>query len=396
MEKSRLNAYLNLIRKLLTCPHGEEWIYLKQNEELVNAEFLQFMEQVAIQIGHEGDLSTATFLHNWAAKLHHILIKEIKPIEPEEDKSEAYLDLIDQLLSFPEDMQEQLLIAHETLIGPGLVQALRNVSKQLRRRDENKAAEYLESIATELGQSWLEEYDVPSPLLKNPKLSKDRTSAPYSHAYDIARTNPEAVASSAAAIPMTTFVPQTAASAQTTTLLNDETDDLWFSPSKAATLPTTLPTAAPAPSKPLLSNSEPTPMPQNDRLNHPPTHEKVVDAVAGASFAEAASPTFGGPSGAQAIADGLNAIAQALQQLNQTLSIQKSSAEKQHPLQHLELLEQACQAEWQLTTEEIEQLLGVKPKCHGHDATYHRGEWCFTKIGKLGNQTAWRVSKAIM
>lgn len=168
MEKSLLNDYLGLIQKLLTCPHGEEWIYLRQHEELVDAEFLQFMEQVAIQIEREGDRNSATFLHNWAAKLHHILLKEIKPLEPEEDKTEAYFDLIEQLLACPEGREEQLLIAHETLIGPGLVHALRNVSKQLRQRDENAAAQYLESIATDLSQAWLKEHDLPSPLKKNP------------------------------------------------------------------------------------------------------------------------------------------------------------------------------------------------------------------------------------
>ncbi|NJM97577.1 MAG: hypothetical protein HC800_10825 [Phormidesmis sp. RL_2_1] len=57
------------------------------------------------------------------------------------------------------------------------------------------------------------------------------------------------------------------------------------------------------------------------------------------------------------------------------------------------MLEQACTAQWQLTTEEVEQLLGVRPKCHVHETTFYRGEWCFTKVGKLGTQTAWQVSK---
>ncbi|MBE7385728.1 MAG: hypothetical protein F6J95_030595 [Leptolyngbya sp. SIO1E4] len=64
-----------------------------------------------------------------------------------------------------------------------------------------------------------------------------------------------------------------------------------------------------------------------------------------------------------------------------------------HPLWYLEVLEQACTANWQLTTEEVEQLIGVKPHCHRDETVYQRGNWRFTKVGKLGGQTAWRVSK---
>ncbi|MEO1402118.1 MAG: hypothetical protein AAFV72_12845 [Cyanobacteria bacterium J06635_1] len=57
------------------------------------------------------------------------------------------------------------------------------------------------------------------------------------------------------------------------------------------------------------------------------------------------------------------------------------------------MLEQACATKWQLTTDEVEQLIGVKPKCHGGETVYQRGNWRFTKVGKLGGQTAWQVTK---
>ncbi len=57
------------------------------------------------------------------------------------------------------------------------------------------------------------------------------------------------------------------------------------------------------------------------------------------------------------------------------------------------MLEQACSQDWQLTTEEVEQLIGVKPHCHKDETVYQRGNWCFTKVGKLDGQTAWQVSK---
>lgn len=80
MKQQRLAAYLNLIQDLLTCSQGEEWIHLKKQETLVDGPFLQAMEQVATQLARQGDRESATFLHNWAVKLHHILVKEIQPL----------------------------------------------------------------------------------------------------------------------------------------------------------------------------------------------------------------------------------------------------------------------------------------------------------------------------
>ena len=73
MNQQSLKAYLNLIQGLLTCPRGEEWILLRQNEKLVNKELVEVMEQVANHLSMEGDIKTAKYLHNWAGKLHHIL-----------------------------------------------------------------------------------------------------------------------------------------------------------------------------------------------------------------------------------------------------------------------------------------------------------------------------------
>lgn len=395
MEKSRLNAYLNLIQTLLTCPHGEEWTYLKQHEDLISAEFLQFMEQLAIQIGREGDHSSATFLHTWAAKLHHILIKEIKPSEPEEDRSQAYLDLIEQLLTCPEGREEQLLIAHETLIGPGLVHAMRDVSKQLQWQGETESAQYLESMATDLSQAWLQEHELPSLLQKPSVPLATRAPAPYSQSYSVTPVASEPVASADVPTPFEAHLPQPVVSAaQAVAPSRSEIDDPWLSSGETDALPVTEPVTVPAsipyPFNPSMAQAEPIHPHKDDRFEQPspdyfPT--PVAQTVAEAFPIETALPTA--QAGQQAIAEGLQAIAQALNQLNHTLNTQQTP----HLLHRLETLEKAAHANWQLTTEEIEQLLGVRPKCHGHDTVYRRGEWCFTKVGKLGTQTAWRVTK---
>lgn len=59
------------------------------------------------------------------------------------------------------------------------------------------------------------------------------------------------------------------------------------------------------------------------------------------------------------------------------------------PLQHYESLERAARNGWLLTTQEVRQLIGVKP----HDSTFSRGSFTFVRSGKIGRCTAWRVVK---
>ncbi len=328
MKQQRLTAYLNLIQILLTCPQGEEWIHLKHHENLVDVQFVQIMEQVAAQLSRQGDLKSATFLHNWAAKLHHILVKEIQPPSPEENKSEAYQNLIQQLVDCPKGMEEQILTAHQALIGPALVHKMNEAARQLKLRGENETADFLEGLASQLNQAWLRAHNFQANLQKAP-------------------------------VDQTSTAPPTA--------------------------PSSPPEAEPQKSSSAVSPSQSTHSPQ------PPV--SASNASQRSSAAKAAHPAESAGSmnqaGQQAIAEGLNAIAQALQQLNQTLKAQGST----HPVWYLEVLEQACTANWQLTTEEVEHLIGVKPKCHGGETVYQRGNWRFAKVGKLGGQTAWKVSK---
>ena len=63
------------------------------------------------------------------------------------------------------------------------------------------------------------------------------------------------------------------------------------------------------------------------------------------------------------------------------------------PLQYMEVLERAAEKEWLLSTSEVRALIGVKPKTKKGEDTYKRGSWLFVKSGKIGGQTAWRVTK---
>lgn len=58
-------------------------------------------------------------------------------------------------------------------------------------------------------------------------------------------------------------------------------------------------------------------------------------------------------------------------------------------LQHLECLERAAAQSWLLSTQEVKQLIGVKP----HGPSFSRGSFKFIRSGKIGASSAWRVEK---
>ena len=64
------------------------------------------------------------------------------------------------------------------------------------------------------------------------------------------------------------------------------------------------------------------------------------------------------------------------------------------PLQALDELEKSAEKGWLLTTEQVKQLIRVKPTVRGSDRTFTRGSFSFVKSGKIGSQTAWKVVKA--
>jgi hypothetical protein len=330
MQQQQLAAYLNLIQELLSCRQGEEWIQLKRHESLVDAQLIEVMEQVAAQLHQQGNSEAATFLNNWAAKLHHIFFKEIVPPTSQEDISEAYLALIQKLLSCPEGLEDDLIAEHKSLIGPGLVSEMREVARQLREQDEIAMAITLEKMASHLNQVWMHEHDFRADFQKVPG---DKAIAPQNP--NESKEPDDAIAPS---MP-TASVPVESLESNTAQVLDDDIDDLWNSAASDSREYTS--TAADAVSPPA----------------------KALE-----------------PDGYQAIAANLKAIAEALQRSND-------------PLSHLEALERACKAEWQLTTGEVEQLIGTKPRCHGEEIVYQRGNWCFTKVAHIGTQTGWQVSK---
>lgn len=78
------------------------------------------------------------------------------------------------------------------------------------------------------------------------------------------------------------------------------------------------------------------------------------------------------------------------------ISIASQIANKLQPIDPLwyhSSLERARASGWLLTTSEVKDLIGVKPRTKKGNTTFKRGNWIFIKAGKIGNQTAWRVDK---
>ena len=72
-------------------------------------------------------------------------------------------------------------------------------------------------------------------------------------------------------------------------------------------------------------------------------------------------------------------------------AVTKAIAEKMNPadpLWYMSALERARVSQWELTTSEVQKLIGVKPNCKKGKRTFKRGSFIFVKSGRIGNQTA--------
>lgn len=69
MDEQRLQAYLSLIKALLSYPSGEQLALLRSHESLVDADFVRVMKRVATQMAADGEQGAADYLRDLAAQL---------------------------------------------------------------------------------------------------------------------------------------------------------------------------------------------------------------------------------------------------------------------------------------------------------------------------------------
>ncbi len=86
MDEARLQAYVNLIERLLTCADDEELNNILQaNQELIDPEFLQVMEYYAVWLELQGNNNPAAWLRNMAQQLGQFLNPQAGSIEEYEE-----------------------------------------------------------------------------------------------------------------------------------------------------------------------------------------------------------------------------------------------------------------------------------------------------------------------
>jgi hypothetical protein len=157
MDKKRLQAYVTLIHQLLSCPSGEELGLLQANANLIDADFIRVVERVASQADNEGAVAAAEYLQNLAVELTSTLAEAQKMVNSQNgkngDRSSAYLQLIEQLISCPSGAEADILRSNQDLIDAGFLQTLNQVAALLADMGEQKAAAFLQTIADQVGGS---------------------------------------------------------------------------------------------------------------------------------------------------------------------------------------------------------------------------------------------------
>jgi hypothetical protein len=319
MDTRHLNAYVSLIEALLQCAKGEEWLLLQQHQDLVDAELLTVMTQVAERLNAEGNAPAAQFLRYWTLQLTHMLAQ--KPAQtPAERESQSYLQLIQTLLGCAKGDEAAILSQHPELMDEGLVYTMKQVAAQLAAQGNQDMAIYLKHLAAEIHHGWLQ---------PNERRERSPISSPPP---DRASIDPELATVSSLRSP------------------NGHRD---------------------APIDPSVAT-----------VNNQHPNETTTAATA-------PTPISPQPSNIQ-IEELLTNISHRLEKLEVLLNKHSTPS---NPLWYMPILEQADTQGWIISSEEVEQLIGIKPHCDSGHNFLMRGCWQFVKVGKIGTHSSWRVVK---
>jgi len=129
MNEERLEAYLNLINTLLSCPSGEEEQILKDHSNLVDAEFVEAIAQVVEELEEMGDRNAADVL------IHLAELLELPSSTPTSDalpNPDSQLDFLLEVLQATADSKGSpqvvypLLQTKLNLLNDNFAQVLRN------------------------------------------------------------------------------------------------------------------------------------------------------------------------------------------------------------------------------------------------------------------------------
>jgi len=148
----RLQAYINVIQSLLSCPLGQESEILQANQDLIDADFLNLLDQFAEQSEKAGEVDVANFLRELAKSLKEAIASIMSQRIP------AYQELVRALLVCPQGEEEKLLASHQDLLDRGLIEVMGQTAGSLVVNGQGDAANFLLAIAEQLvdGKSQLD------------------------------------------------------------------------------------------------------------------------------------------------------------------------------------------------------------------------------------------------
>lgn len=172
LSQERLVAYVELINTLLQCPRGKELSLLQANQDLVDAAFIHVMEQVAFQMAGQNEAKAAEFLQLWAEELRNTLdqpsatspaptpVQRLHqtPEQPDtpptstQDRTQAYMDLIKELLNCRKGTESEILAANSHLVDEGLLQQIELVATMLSEKGDGADARFLLNLAHQLSE----------------------------------------------------------------------------------------------------------------------------------------------------------------------------------------------------------------------------------------------------
>ncbi|MCT7956866.1 hypothetical protein [Laspinema palackyanum] len=152
MTDNRIRAYIQLIQKLLDCPEGEEVEILRQNEDLVDAQFIYILEQAAARAEKEGEEDAASFLGDLAQQLQLAFGQATEMMNPDRsDRTQAYIQLIEGILACERGEDVALLLDNNSdLVDRGFVQVLAQIAQMLTENGKPDSAAFLINMATEI------------------------------------------------------------------------------------------------------------------------------------------------------------------------------------------------------------------------------------------------------
>ena len=333
MDTNHLNAYSKFIEALLQCAKGEEWSLLQQHQDLIDAELLTVMVRVAERLNAEGNAPAAKFLRYWTLQLTHMLQQD----------TERWHSLSEQADAVPNGR-----------LSP--------------TRTERESPSYLQLIQTLLGCAKGDEAAI---LSQHPELMDEGL------VYTMKQVAAQLAVQGSQEIAI--YLKHLAA----------EIHHGWLQPNERRGRS---PISSPPPDR---ASIDPELQLSNDHSDAPDSGVATANNLhPDEKRTEVATPrSISSPPPNNQIEKLLDNLSDRLAQM-EVLLVKHST--QPNPLWYLPILEQVDTHGWIISSDEVEQLIGIKPHCEPGRNSFVRGCWKFVKAGKIGTHSSWRVIKEIL